>query len=158
MKITLKISELPRWNSIAIIGKERIMSEETEYLPTGKAPDLKAKNLDEIENQIEGIEEKMGLSDAVEVENLSEDLISQMKNAKMSTMFRFFLGDKVKNRHDERGYIEMCGLDFRGDIYLVNITKNARVWYTPMELTIDEDDIRPPKHPPIKPKTDIPQD
>jgi len=53
---------------------------------------------------------------------------------KISSIFKFTLGQKVRNRHSEDGYIELCGIDYRGVIYLVHMPGNHHTWYTEFEL------------------------
>lgn len=128
-------------------------------------PDPNERNkLDEVEKGIDDVVEKMGLGD--KVADLSDDIVNQMKNSIMpwEPRFRFPLGSKVKNRHNETGYIEMCGIDFRGELYLVNFKDNNQRWLTSSEMKIiedpcfrisSEDDEDDPELPPSI-KTDIP--
>lgn len=109
------------------------MPEETEYLPTG--------GNNRVEQLNEGINFKAAVEDlqkAIKDEksaDLPNDLIDQMRiNHLVRSMFKFSLGTKVKNRHGEEGYIELCGIDFRGEIYMVNMPNNHRIWYVPEEL------------------------
>lgn len=109
------------------------MSEETEYLPTGGNNKTEQLN--------EGINFKAAVDDlksAIKDEkpaDLPEDLVDQMRIGHLvRSMFKFPLGTKVKNRHGEEGYVEMCGIDFRGETYLVNMPNDHRIWYTPGEI------------------------
>jgi hypothetical protein len=96
-------------------------------------------------DKVERLEEGMNFKEAVDdlksaikdekPANLPEDLIDQMRvNQLVRSMFKFPLGTKVKNRHGEEGYIELAGIDFRGEIYMVNMPNNHRIWYVPEEL------------------------
>ncbi len=88
--------------------------EETEYLPTNH-------------NKPIGMKETMKFADEPISETLT--LIEQLNG-----VFKFTLGQKVRNRHNEDGYIELCGLDYRGIIYLVHMPGNHHTWYTEFEL------------------------
>jgi hypothetical protein len=126
-------------------------------------PDPNEKNkLDEVEKGIDDVVEKMGLGD--KVADLSDDLVDQMENSMMSRLyhFKFPLGTEVKNRHNETGYIEMCAIDFRGEIYLINFKDNYQRWLTSIEIKIVEDAspmYSDDKIPPLKslPKSDFPE-
>ncbi len=123
--------------------------------------------LEELEEGIEKIEEKMGLNDAAEIADLSDDLVNQMKAAQTSirpipSVFTFPLGTEVKTRSDEIGYIEICAIDFRGEIYLVHFKSDNSSWYSPAELK-RIDTIAPYHKDPVppaesKPKTDFPEE
>jgi hypothetical protein len=81
---------------------------------------------------------------------------------KKSSLFKFTLGQKVRNRHNEDGYIELCGIDYRGVIYLVHLPGNHHSWYTEFELKViygndDQDDPNVKLKSNQKIKTDIPQ-
>lgn len=79
------------------------MTEDTEYMPTSH------KNF--IENgRYAG---KSTLEDKIKM---------------LAEIFPFALGDRVRNRHQENGFIEMVGLDERGVQYLVRYADNNRVW------------------------------
>ena len=119
--------------------------------------------LEELEEGIEKIEEKMGLNETAEIADLSDSLVNQMKAARMSIqpMFTFHLGTEVKTRSNEIGYIEMCAIDFRGEIYLVHFKSDNSSWYTATELT-RVDALPPYAQDPIPseslPKTDFPEE
>ena len=78
-----------------------------------------------------------------------------------SSYFKFPLGVEVKNRHGEKGYIELCGIDFRGEIYLVSFPDHESKYHVTEELTLviqpmyTEDQEDPHC---IRPKTDILED
>ena len=59
----------------------------------------------------------------------NESLTDMMKQVDLlSDLFKFTLGTKVRNRHNEDGYIEMCGIDNRGEMYLVNLPEGRSHW------------------------------
>jgi hypothetical protein len=97
--------------------------------------------LDKVENGIDSVIEKMGIGGNIKEADLPDDLVDQMKNSimPMKPYFKIPLGTEVKNRHNETGYISMCGIDFRGELYLVNFKGDHATWYTFSELKIIED-------------------
>jgi len=78
-----------------------------------------------------------------------------------ASLFKFPLGTKVRNRHMEDGYVNMCGIDMRGVIYRVIHTEGRRQWYTETEIKIVLFDPENKKSESIETsstiKTDIPQ-
>lgn len=128
---------------------------------------------------IEKLDEGMNFKDAVDdlkkdmdeqTAGLPEDIVNQMRiGTLVRSMFRFPLGTRVRNRHGEEGYIELCGINFTGEIYMVNMPNNERIWYVPEEIKMvplskfddfnddpidDSDDPDTPTKPLIK--TDFP--
>lgn len=78
----------------------------------------------------------------------------------LSEIFKFPLGCKVRNRHNEDGYIEICGVDLRGPIYLVNFPGGINQWYSEFEIhkiQFDPDNVKAKKKDDPRIKTDIPE-
>lgn len=93
------------------------MPEDKEYLPSSQR-----------DEGAEHIVEGMGL------ESKFDNLKDHLDAAKIEDMFKFHLGCKVRNRHNEDGYIEMCAIDNRGEVYLVNFPGHKTTWYTEFEI------------------------
>lgn len=109
------------------------MPEDTEYLPTGG--NNKVEHLNEGMNFKNAVDElKSAIKDEKPIE-MPMDIVDQMRIGQLvRSMFKFPLGTRVKNRHGEEGYIELAGIDFRGEIYMVNMPNNHRIWYVPEEI------------------------
>ena len=89
--------------------------------------------------------------------NTFEDMIKLV--ASLSDIFKFNLGCKVRNRHSENGYVEMCAIDYRGAIYLVNLENGKSHWYSEFEITkqqFDPENKEMDKQAKQSIKTDIP--
>ena len=105
------------------------------------------------------VNESIGFNDQAFANHPLVDALSLIEQ--MKGVFAFSLGQKVINRHNESGYIDLCGIDFRGVIYLVHLPEGQKIWYTEFELKPDESD--PQEDPNVnlksdqKIKTDIPQ-
>lgn len=99
------------------------MSEDKEYLPTNQS------------KEINTISE--GLSFSGKNQELSEKPLLDMMALvdSLSDIFKFPLGCKVRNRHSENGYVALCGIDYRGAIYLIELEGGKSRWYTEFELT-----------------------
>ena len=98
-------------------------------------PEDKIENLNEGMNFKEAVDDLKSAIKDDKPADLPEDVVNQMRISHLvRSMFKFPLGTKVKNRHGEEGYIELCGIDFRGEIYMVNMPNDHRIWYVPEEL------------------------
>jgi hypothetical protein len=99
------------------------MIKKNEHLPTNQ------------KENIETLEESLSFSG--KNQELTEKPLSDMMALvnSLNDIFKFPLGCKVRNRHLENGYIEMCAIDYRGALYLVNLEKGRSHWYTEFEIT-----------------------
>ena len=117
MRIKLKTAKLKKWKPTAIIGKETIMPK------------------DRKDRDIEQVKESIGMDDQETDDGmLMESEIKKLQE--INSIFKFPLGCKVRNRHNETGYVEMCGLDYRGTIYLVSLPEGLSRYYTESEIKL----------------------
>ena len=85
-----------------------------------------------IDDGIDSLEEIRSTIEAT----LPSDLLDSMELSTLTgTIFKFSLSTKVRNMHNETGYVSLCGIDFRGEIFLVNYKNCKSVWHVPEELT-----------------------
>lgn len=86
-------------------------------------------------------------------------LDNEQKVALINLIFRFQLGDRVRNKLGEDGFIDCVGIDYRGVIYLVRYPKHEKVWESEMDIKKLNYPIEPKedRDSSEKVKTDIPQ-
>jgi hypothetical protein len=75
--------------------------------------------LDDIEKRVDELQESCDQEEPMTVER---------KIYMLSKIFPHAIGDRVKNRFDEQGIIDLVGLDHRGVIYLVQYKDQVKEW------------------------------
>lgn len=122
---------------------------------------------DKDNRNMEHLEESIGVGDHVDLlddelknnesDNSLSDILSYIDAS--ASIFKFPLGTKVRNRHNEDGYVEMIGIDVKGVSYLVNLPECNRQWYNESEIKTvnmgrtDQDTVQPDRN---EIRTDIP--
>jgi hypothetical protein len=92
-------------------------------------PEFTKPDLDEIEDRID---EMMVDDDDCDQE---EPMTTDRKIYMLSKIFEFAIGDRVKNLLDEKGIIDLVGLDRRGVLYLVQYKENIMRWEPEESIT-----------------------
>ena len=128
------------------------------------------------DEKIEMMEEKIGigennvtLPDMDEIEKRIDSLSENIKKEKptdiheqislLDQIFTFGVGDRIRNKLNESGIIEMVALDYRGVLYLVQYKEGVSRWQSDDQISKDasyqayKDDSKKEG----KIKTDIPQ-
>jgi alpha-glucuronidase len=82
--------------------------------------------LDELEKKIDKVNEN--------IPPIQPPLTKEEKIEMMNMIFPIQLGDKVKNKHNEEGYVESVCIDRRGVMYLVGYQKHELIWESEYQI------------------------
>ena len=91
--------------------------------------------LDELEEKIDKVNKNItGESKDPDRMSIRPPLTKEEKIRMMNMIFPISLGDKVKNKHNEEGFVESVCIDQRGVIYLVLYQKHELIWESSYQI------------------------
>ena len=93
--------------------------------PIMDALDELEKNIDKVNRCIPPQSDKM---------SIRPPLTKEEKIRMINMIFPISLGDKVKNKFDEVGYVESVCIDHRGVLYLVTYQKHELIWESDYQI------------------------
>ena len=88
--------------------------------------------LDELEKKINEVSKC--ISPQPDKMSIRPPLTKEQKIKMINMIFPISLGDKVKNKHDEKGFVESVCIDHRGVIYLVSYPKHNQIWESEYQI------------------------
>jgi hypothetical protein len=88
--------------------------------------------LDELEKKIDEVNKY--ISPQPDKMSIQPPLTKEQKIKLMNMVFPISLGDKVKNKFDEEGYVESVCIDHRGVIYLVAYKTHELIWESEYQI------------------------
>jgi len=115
--------------------------------------------LDELEKKIDEVNKC--ISPQPDKMSIRPPLTKEQKIKMLNLIFPISLGDKVKNKHDEEGFVESVCIDHRGVIYLVCYQKHEIIWESEYQIKkispyFANEEVSPIPPGPLPRKTDIP--
>ena len=87
--------------------------------------------LDDLEKKIDEVNKDIPSPDKM---SMHPPLTREDKIRMINMLFPISLGDKVKNKHGEEGYVETVAIDKRGVIYLINYKKHNTIWESSYQI------------------------
>ena len=87
--------------------------------------------LDELEKKMDDVNKDIPSPDKM---SMHPPLTREDKIRMINMLFPISLGDHVKNKHGEEGYVETVAIDQRGVLYLINYKKHSTIWESSYQI------------------------